>query len=341
MHTTPERDFDEIASLAAQICNTSMALIGFIDSSQEWLKAGIGFACSATPREESFCQYVVAHDQAIFEIADARVDERFKAHPSVLGGPNISFYAGVQVLSPEGKAVGTLCVVDSKPGALTESQRSSLLTLSRQVTTLLELRKSVAGLQKAMDEQKWYLEQLETYQKKLEEANLDLVRESTQDGLTKLSNRRAFERRLEEEAGRARRHGHPLSLLMLDADQFKSYNDTFGHPAGDEVIKTIAQNLSLACRGSDQAARYGGEEFVIILPQTGPEGANIIAERIRRAVENAPWPHRKVTVSLGAATSQGDQWHERELLAAADAALYQAKKNGRNRVWMAGKSSPA
>lgn len=108
MHTTPESEFDEIAQLAAHICNTSMALIGFIDSSHEWLKAGIGLSCGASPREDSFCQYVIAQPDPLMEVPDALEDERFKHYPSVLGAPNIRFYTGVQIVAPGGGAVGAV-----------------------------------------------------------------------------------------------------------------------------------------------------------------------------------------------------------------------------------------
>lgn len=119
---------------------------------------------------------------------------------------------------------------------------------------------------------------------------------------------------------------------MLDVDVFKTYNDAFGHPAGDEVLRRVGAILRKASRGSDMAARFGGEEFSVILPHTGTDGAAIIAERIRRAVESADLPHRKVTVSLGTATFEGKPCVESDLLAAADAALYEAKRSGRNRV---------
>lgn len=172
---------------------------------------------------------------------------------------------------------------------------------------------------------------LEFQMRELAKANAELEALATQDGLTGLKNRRTFGERLEEEAMRAARYGTPLSLVMLDVDHFKQYNDAFGHPEGDEVLRTVARQLSTDARESDLAARYGGEEFVILLPQTDSAGACVIAERVRMAVCASDWPHRPVTASFGVATltpgmSAGD------LVTTADQALYRAKAEGRNRV---------
>jgi diguanylate cyclase (GGDEF)-like protein len=122
----------------------------------------------------------------------------------------------------------------------------------------------------------------------------------------------------------------PLSLILLDVDHFKSFNDTFGHPAGDDVLRQIASAMSGCCRTTDVPARIGGEEFAVLLPGTGTEGAEVLAERIRQAIEAGPWPLRPVTASFGIATlgPTGPQ----SLIEAADRALYQAKHTGRNRI---------
>jgi diguanylate cyclase (GGDEF)-like protein len=145
-------------------------------------------------------------------------------------------------------------------------------------------------------ERKEYEKRLEEAQRKLKvqaerlaEANSRLEELAAMDGLTGLKNRRAFEDRLEEEVARARRHGHPLSLILIDIDHFKSYNDTFGHPKGDEVLRHVGRLLMRLMRDTDFAARYGGEEFAIILPNTDREGAHQVAERLRLTIEGATW----------------------------------------------------
>jgi diguanylate cyclase (GGDEF)-like protein len=155
---------------------------------------------------------------------------------------------------------------------------------------------------------------------------------SVTDALTGLLNRRYIEERLLEEIKRSNRHGFPMSFMMLDVDHFKSYNDEFGHPAGDEALKAVAHVIRETLRGADVAARFGGEEFAILLPQTtGPE-AVAIAERIRVNLEQTDFGMRKVTASIGVASCSADLCASDSLIAAADKALYAAKHQGRNRV---------
>lgn len=161
------------------------------------------------------------------------------------------------------------------------------------------------------------------------------------DPLTGLHNRRHFEERLGSELAAAQRHGHPVSLLLCDVDHFKAINDEFGHLAGDETLKMVAFVLRGAVRKEDVLARYGGEEFVVVARETALDGAQSLGERIRRAVEKSrcAWQGHDlgVTVSIGVTVSGGPAEFvpgrtERELIEAADRALYLAKQDGRNRV---------
>lgn len=156
------------------------------------------------------------------------------------------------------------------------------------------------------------------------------------DGLTGLWNRSHFDERLSQLVTTAERSNRPLSLALFDLDHFKSINDNYGHPAGDAALQGAADIISQSARGSDIACRYGGEEFAVIMPETTPEQALTLCNRIRDAIAARDWqahPDRKITVSIGVAGSDGscglpaDQW-----VAHADAALYKAKENGRNRV---------
>ncbi|MCX7925397.1 MAG: diguanylate cyclase [Fimbriimonadales bacterium] len=170
------------------------------------------------------------------------------------------------------------------------------------------------------------------YENQLKALNQKLQNLAVTDGLTGLHNHRAFQDYLEEQFQLAMRNKHPLSLVLMDVDHFKQYNDTFGHQAGDEVLRTVAQVLREHIRGEDMVARYGGEEFVIVLPHADSESAAMVAERLRRAVESVPWALRPITGSFGVASLRPDMETRQELIEAADQALYQAKKNGRNRV---------
>lgn len=166
----------------------------------------------------------------------------------------------------------------------------------------------------------------------LEQLAREMEAQSLTDQLTGLPNRRALDHKLAVEVRVALRHQVPLSLLLLDVDSFKQYNDSFGHPAGDEVLRALGRSLQLETRSTDFAARWGGEEFAVMLRHTDEDGARIVADRIRAAVESATWTHRAVTVSIGAATLCQPAADDATLLAAADQALYEAKRGGRNRV---------
>lgn len=155
---------------------------------------------------------------------------------------------------------------------------------------------------------------------------------SVTDALTGLLNRRYLVQRLEEETKRSLREGYAMSFMMIDADDFKSYNDSFGHPEGDKTLQTVAHALREALRDADVAARYGGEEFSILLPQTTSDDARTIAERIRQKIEITQFPHRRVTVSIGIASCSLEICTPAEIIKAADYALYEAKRRGRNNV---------
>jgi diguanylate cyclase (GGDEF)-like protein len=167
---------------------------------------------------------------------------------------------------------------------------------------------------------------------------LALEKLATRDGLTGLANRRCFDDTLAAEWARARRQSQPLSLLMVDVDNFKAYNDANGHLGGDECLKRIATAVASEMRTNDLVARYGGEEFAVILPNQSLKGAAIVAERIRCRVEQLQVPNRlapngHVTVSIGAATAIAGPGNDAsQLVAIADAALYRAKHMGRNRI---------
>ncbi len=174
--------------------------------------------------------------------------------------------------------------------------------------------------------------QLLAYQQELERANARLHALATTDRLTGVANRGAFNDKLTEEYDRAVRYTHPLSVVLLDVDHFKQFNDAFGHPAGDAVLQRVAGLLQHTARGTDTVARYGGEEFALLLPDTDYAGAMVLAERLRRAVAGGGWEKRPVTVSVGVATLTPDTAAAAALVKEADQALYRSKQAGRNRV---------
>ncbi len=152
------------------------------------------------------------------------------------------------------------------------------------------------------------------------------------DGLTGLKNHRIFQEVLRTEYSAAVSSRAPLSLMIMDVDSFKSYNDRYGHPEGDDVLRRIASMLPLCVRNQDTCARYGGEEFAVILPGAAVEEARVLAERIRTTIAEADWRLVNVTISIGVAELVGEIASPSQLVTAADQALYHAKQSGRNRV---------
>jgi two-component system, cell cycle response regulator len=172
----------------------------------------------------------------------------------------------------------------------------------------------------------------------LEVANERLARLAETDGLTGLHNHRSLRQHLQREIERSNRNRLPLSLLMIDVDHFKQYNDRHGHPAGDEVLRQLARLMDADRRANDLCARYGGEEFVMLLVDTEKQTAALVAERLLRHVASHDFPHAdtqpggRLSISVGVASYPVDAASAAALVEAADQALYQAKREGRNRV---------
>jgi diguanylate cyclase (GGDEF)-like protein len=162
--------------------------------------------------------------------------------------------------------------------------------------------------------------------------NALLAELASTDELTGVKNRRRFREDLDLLYRQAERQGFPMSLILLDIDHFKQYNDAHGHPAGDWVLQQVGATLRSNLRGQDVVARYGGEEFVVLLPATGANGALEVAERLRNAIAGRDWPHRSVTASFGVATSGPDTPDAATLVDHADRALYRSKEAGRDRT---------
>jgi diguanylate cyclase (GGDEF)-like protein len=217
---------------------------------------------------------------------------------------------------------------------LTDENRQLIQTLSAKNQALLEMNRELeAKVQERTHE--------------LAEANSRLAQLAVTDGLTGLYNHRHFHERLSLEVERSARNGLPLSLLMVDVDHFKHYNDHHGHPAGDEVLRQVARLLSEGRRANDVVARYGGEEFGVILVDTAKFTAAKIAERLRERVATSGVPHASeqpggaLAISLGVATFPEDATTAEALVRAADDALYAAKRAGRNRVVLSSALSDA
>lgn len=187
------------------------------------------------------------------------------------------------------------------------------------------------------------IERLKRHNQELEQVNRILQELAVRDGLTGLYNHRYFHESLNIEHARARRYNRHYSVLVIDVDHFKKYNDLYGHPQGDDLLRDIAEILLYKLRLSDTVARYGGEEFAVILPETDKPGAQVVAENLRRHVAAAEFAGTAaaepdpVTISIGLATYPDDGDHPNLIIQTADLALFRAKNEGRNQVkWLDG-----
>lgn len=332
MDTLPEQAYDNFTTLASIICKTPIALITLLDDQRQWFKSRIGLERSEIPREDALCNYAILKPDNIMIVKDAAQDERFTDNPLVASEPNLRFYAGAPLVTSSGEALGTICVYDDKPRELTPDQLDALRVLSREVMGQFELRRSIATLEQSMLKQEDYIDKLQEYQRELEKVRAELENQSLTDSLTGVNNRRAFDSRLEEEFLRAKRYKVACSLILIDIDYFKQYNDTFGHTVGDEALIAVAALLKEDVRIHDMVARYGGEEFAIILPNTDIKGAMVMGERFRRSIQRASWKHKQITISVGVASLHEGMQKPPDLLRQSDAALYHAKQAGRNLV---------
>ena len=448
VETGSEQIYDDFVALAASVCDTPIALVSLVLEGRQCFKAKVGLGIDSTSREVSFCSHAILESGPMV-IDDATLDPRFRDNDLVTGDFHLRFYAGVPITVEE-LPVGTLCVIDTEPRTLTESQIKSLTTLARQLSALLESRLAHIRLAEAEEKLRFTEATLDNVQRRSadlfqnlavasyttgndgtifefnrgaeelfgflahealgrndvellvgddfqEDALLlrslvaggqridnrerkmrkadgnqimtlysthpvsevggsiigathvfldigaskqresELLRANTSleflartDGLTQVKNRVAIMEVLESEFKSVSRY--PISVIMLDVDNFKEYNDASGHPEGDKVLRQIALLLSSNLRPGDEVGRYGGEEFVVLLPRTDIDVASAIAERLRSSIENHAWTHRAITISAGAASSTEVTDSYEKLLSLADVRLYSAKSAGRNCV---------
>jgi len=324
--------FDNIVGLAAAVCHAPIAKLGFLDRNQLWVKAAIGLDIGRIPRWASYSAYAICKHRQILVVPDARLDERFKKNPLLASEPPVRFLAAVPLIEPTGYAIGTLTVMDYQPRDLSEAEREQLCALGETAVMLLESRQMVRRLQGEVAERTAYERRAAVAHRRLLDTNAALSLESLTDPLTGIGNRRAFDQQLPHDIELTRRLSYPLSLLMMDIDHFKTFNDTYGHPFGDQVLCRVADVVRGALRRTDFAARLGGDEFAAILPGTDVQGARVIAERCRLAVRQKVLPSGVAHISIGVAQLSGDAPDAGKLVADADLSLQQAKRLGRNRV---------
>jgi len=313
LDTKPEPKFDRIVDMASRLLDAPISLISLVDGKRQWFKARIGFDIPETPRSIAFCAHAI-ETQEVMIVEDATQDPRFAENPLVTGSPEIRFYAGAPLTTDDGYRLGTLCVIDRVARTITADQQTLLRDLAAVVVDELELRR----------------------------ANSELRRLAATDPMTGAANRRSFFTLAKKELARARRRGHPTTVLILDIDHFKGVNDTYGHEAGDRAIVALAGAASGMLRREDIFARLGGEEFAVLLPETDALVAHSLAERLRTTIRDleiaGPAGLFGIAVSIGlSAVDRADTTID-AALRRADAALYEAKRAGRDCVRSAAKS---
>lgn len=296
--TPSEEAFDRITDLVRTVLRVPMSTVTLIDHDRQWFKSRAGVAASETPRSIAFCNRAIqAHEPLV--IPDARLHPDFRENPLVRGEPGVVAYAGVPLRSPDGYNVGTLCALDVERRDFSAEQIDVLGKLAAIVIDEFELRRIAAS-----------------------------------DALTGLLSRRAMLSAIAAGARDDGRDGIAGSLLLLDIDHFKSINDRFGHPAGDEVLRAVAQACGDVAAGIGPAGRIGGEEFAILLPSVEAREAMRLAERLRAATASLALDvidRRRVTISVGVSAARHPVGSAARWLAAADALLYEAKRAGRDR----------
>lgn len=326
LDTPQEATFDDLVRIAAAICDVPMAIVSLVDAERQWLKARIGVDVSETSRNDSFCAHAILDPETVMVVPDAFDDPRFHENPLVVGAPYIRFYAGVPLLDPQGFPLGSFCVMDRRPRELDDDQNHALTALARQASRLIDLHRLGLELGHHLSERDWYEQQLQQYQTELERQNADLTELTRTDSLTGLPNRRAFSQALDE----VTEAGVPYAVAICDIDHFKTINDVHGHPEGDRVLCAVAAALRDQHAARGRVARFGGEEFVLLFPATGREPAAMQCERLREAIAHLP-VGLPLTVSIGVAEGAPGE-HGEAVVARADAALYSAKRGGRNQV---------
>lgn len=311
--TPAEERFDKITRLARRMFGVPMACLDIVGDKLAWLKSVQGFDGLEGLRKDSYCHYTVM-DDGVCLVEDARIDPR--VHDSILAQAWV-FYAGAP-LHFDGERIGVLCIGDNTPRDFDRDQMDALTDLA----TLAERELHVAALSEA--------------QMALAASNEELEMKSRIDVLTHLWNRGAILEIASAECA-ASAADTSLAVLMIDIDHFKSINDTYGHPTGDEVLRVVSSRLRAAVRHTDAVGRYGGEEFLAVLPATDLATAAEISERIRKQVAASPVPYGNqmipVTCSIGFSLVHNpirDAIHS--VIGEADSALYRAKSSGRNRV---------
>ena len=308
LDTPPEAGFDDLVCLAQLLCEVPIALVSLVDARRQWFKARVGLGVSQTDRTVSFCGHAIHDPAELFVVEDTLADPRFAGNPLVVGEPRIRFYAGAPMVSPQGHAVGTLCVIDQRPRVLGEHQREGLLALARQGVAQLELRRAL----------------------------MLATQDSLTDTMTGIANQRAFEVALRRHWARLAGSGEPLAVLLLDIDGLRAIDATFGPAAADALLRDVAARLQAALPQAQPLARWGLDGFAALLPGCNAPAAVRLAETLRRSAGVAGGGGRPVALSIGIASAIPEPGTDAQLAVhRAGMALQVARARGGGRVELA------
>ncbi|EIZ79990.1 GAF sensor-containing diguanylate cyclase [Novosphingobium sp. Rr 2-17] len=304
LDTETEGPFEHVVNLVRKVLGVPMCAVSLLDKERQWYKAQAGLGFSETPRDTSFCTHTIKQRTA-FAIPDATKDARFADNATFTGDMNVRSYLGIPLVTADGYNVGALCALDTRVREFSQREVDILENFARIIVTEMELR-----------------------------------RIAERDQLTGALSRRGFIEKAEAEIERFHRYGRPASLLMVDVDRFKQVNDTWGHSAGDAVLRALAASLERGKRPVDVLGRLGGEEFALLLPETDANDALRAANRLREALAECsiPLPGEQsvtITASFGVAGLDSTIAGYEDWLARADTPLYAAKHSGRNRCVLA------
>jgi diguanylate cyclase (GGDEF)-like protein len=312
--------FERITRLAKNLFDVPYAFISFFDEQCKRFKSLLGSDVIEMPHEFSFCGHVLKQDD-VFNVPETNHDDRFRNNPLVVGNHYVRFYAGYPIHLHRQK-LGTFSIIDNKPRYFTGDQ----LTWLRDVAALVETE--IQNFTIANDKGKLALD--------LDQARLA----SVIDPLTNLWNRQGIYNILRYRMDEYIVNGSAFAVAILDIDNFKQINDTYGHEAGDHTLRMVAQTLLKSCRDSDAIGRWGGEEFLLLINETCKNHIYDVAERVRTTIESQKNslpkdPNKIITVTIGlTAISPSTYPTLEELISKADQALYQGKRSGKNQTVM-------
>lgn len=310
--------FERITRITKNFFGVPIVAISIIDSERQWFKSTQGLNVCQNDLNTSFCAHAILQDD-IFIVLDPLSDERFKDNPLVIGDPNIRFYAGCPVQIEGGFNIGTLCIIDSKPHTLDEDQ--------------LNMLRDMAGLVR---------EELRNYHQKYSQLQIikaldKATRAKLIDNLTGVWNRGGIEINLQENITLAQQQNYELLVGIYDIDNFKHINDTYGHNAGDAVIRDICKTIVMNLEDDDIIGRWGGEEFVIISKiKDNVKSTQLKIDNARAQIASNPVVYEdieiNVSVTIGLTVVKPNNKESiLKVIERADRALYQGKGSGKNK----------